>query len=165
MTHLDGLHEPSLSKIVTHGFLLWSSLQVRLNLGMYIVFILDWLTVFHRDQILVLRLEDYAANLKAATKTVFDFLSAGTYHRVTSPVVTVKARFNLEPLLLVPAGPLSEQAEAALTRRPMLNTRRAADRNLGPMLPATRHLLREFHQPFNRKLASVLDNKAFFWAS
>lgn len=31
------------------------------------------------------------------------------------------------------------------------------------MLPATRDLLREFHQPFNHKLASVLDNKAFLW--
>ncbi|CAG05073.1 unnamed protein product, partial [Tetraodon nigroviridis] len=113
-----------------------NAMPVRLNLGMYIVFILDWLTVFHRDQILVLRLEDYAANLKMAIKAVFDFLSV---------------------------GPLSQQVEAALTRRPMLNTRRAADINLGPMLSATRRLLREFHQPFNRKLASVLDNKEFFW--
>lgn len=63
------------------SFLL-SFLQVRLNLGMYIVFILDWLTVFHRDQILVLRLEDYAANLKMAIKAVFDFLSVGTCPRV-----------------------------------------------------------------------------------
>lgn len=62
-----------------------------------------------------------------------------------------------------PAGPLSVQAEAALTKRPLLNTRRVADRNLGPMLPATRYLLREFHQPLNQKLASVLDNKAFLW--
>lgn len=53
---------------------------------MYIVFILDWLTVFHQDQILVLRLEDYAANLKLTIKTVFDFLSVGTYHRVMSSV-------------------------------------------------------------------------------
>eukprot|EP00066_Takifugu_rubripes_P002228 XP_003964015.1 PREDICTED: carbohydrate sulfotransferase 15-like isoform X1 [Takifugu rubripes] len=115
-----------------------NAMPVRLHLGMYVVFILDWLTVFHQDQILVLRLEDYAANLKTTIKTVFDFLSV---------------------------GPLSEQAEAALTKRPMLNRRRAADRNLGPMLPTTRNLLREFHQPFNRKLASALHNKAFFWTS
>lgn len=138
---------------------------------MYIVFILDWLTVFHRDQVFVLRLEDYAANPKMAIKAVFDFLSVGTYHGLISLfiIILVKKKhavgfFSLE-FLLLPAGPLSEQAEAALTKRPMLNTRRAADRNLGPMLPVTRHLLREFHQPFNRKLASVLDNKAFFWTS
>lgn len=63
------------------------------------------------------------------------------------------------------AGPLSEQAEAALTEQPMSNTRRAADRDLGPMLPATKELLREFHQPFNQKLASVLDNENFLWES
>lgn len=150
------------------SFHFFSFLQVRLNLGMYIVFILDWLTVFSRDQILVLRLEDYAANLKMAIKAVFDFLSVGTYQTVMLSVCcyvrVYVVFFSLERLLL-PAGPLSEQAEAALTKRPMLNTRRAPDRNLGPMLPATRHLLREFHQPFNRKLASVLDNKEFFWTS
>lgn len=113
-------------------------MPVRLNLGMYIVFLLDWLTVFHREQILVLRLEDYAANLKVTIKKVFDFLSV---------------------------GPLSEQVEAALTKRPMSNTRRAADRNLGPMLPSTRELLSKFHQPFNHKLASVLGNKAFLWSN
>lgn len=115
-----------------------NAMPVRLNLGMYIIFLLDWLTVFQREQILVLRLEDYAANLKATIKQVFNFLSV---------------------------GPLSEQVEAALTKRPMSNTRRAADRNLGPMLPATRDLLREFHQPFNQKLASVLDNRAFLWST
>ncbi|XP_010781142.1 carbohydrate sulfotransferase 15-like isoform X1 [Notothenia coriiceps] len=115
-----------------------NSMPVRLHLGMYIIFFLDWLTVFNREQILVLRLEDYAANLEVTIKKVFDFLSV---------------------------GPLSQQGEAALTRRPLSNTRRTADRNLGPMLPATRDFLREFHKPFNHKLASVLDNKAFLWSN
>ncbi|XP_044070809.1 carbohydrate sulfotransferase 15-like [Siniperca chuatsi] len=115
-----------------------NAMPVRLHLGMYIIFLLDWLTVFHREQILVLRLEDYAANLKVTIKKVFDFLSV---------------------------GPLSEQVEAALTKRPLSNTRRAADRNLGPMLPATRDLLKKFHQPFNHKLASVLENEAFLWSN
>lgn len=52
--------------------------QVRLNLGMYIIFLLDWMTVFQREQILVLRLEDYAANLRVTINKVFDFLSVGT---------------------------------------------------------------------------------------
>ncbi|KAK2921754.1 carbohydrate sulfotransferase 15-like [Channa argus] len=131
------LSERSLRSCV-YNTSLSNTMPVRLNLGMYSVFLLDWLTVFQRDQILVLRLEDYAANLKVTIKKVFDFLSV---------------------------GPLLEQVEAALTKRPMSNTRRAADRNLGPMLPATRSLLREFHQPFNHKLASVLDNSAFLWSN
>lgn len=85
----------SLKLLVHTGFFF---LQVRLNLGMYIVFILDWLTVFHRDQILVLRLEDYAANLKMAIKAVFDFLSVGTCHRVTfSLFITLKKSRFLQP--------------------------------------------------------------------
>ncbi|KAM7408541.1 hypothetical protein PAMA_002321 [Pampus argenteus] len=131
------LSERSLRSCV-YNTSLSNAMPVRLNLGMYIVFLLDWLTVFHREQILVLRLEDYAANQKVTIKKVFDFLSV---------------------------GPLSEQVEAALTKRPMSNARRAADRNLGPMLPATRKVLREFHQPFNHKLAIVLDNKSFIWST
>ncbi|TMS04280.1 Carbohydrate sulfotransferase 15 [Larimichthys crocea] len=131
------LSERSLRSCV-YNTSLSNAMPVRLNLGMYIIFLLDWLTVFHREQILVLRLEDYAANLNVTIKKVFDFLSV---------------------------GPLSEQVEVALTKRPMSNTRRVADRNLGPMLPATRDFLREFHQPLNHKLASVLDNKAFLWSN
>ncbi|XP_074531135.1 carbohydrate sulfotransferase 15-like [Halichoeres trimaculatus] len=131
------LSERSLRSCV-YNTSLSNAMPVRLNLGMYIIFLLDWLTVFKREQIHVLRLEDYAANLKVTIRTVFDFLSV---------------------------GPLPEHVEAALTKRPMSNARRAADRNLGPMLPATRDLLREFHQPFNQKLASVLDNKAFLWSA
>ncbi|KAI4812355.1 hypothetical protein KUCAC02_023753 [Chaenocephalus aceratus] len=116
---------------------LYNSMPLRLNLGMYIIFLLDWLTVFNREQILVIRLEDYAANLEVTIKKVFDFLSVG------------------------PLG----QGEAELTKRPISNTRRRADRNLGPMLPATRDFLRKFHKPFNHKLASVLDNKAFLWSN
>ena len=59
-------------------------LQVRLNLGLYIVFLLDWLTVFHRNQILVLQLEDYAANLRLTINKVFDFLNVGTYWKNTA---------------------------------------------------------------------------------
>ncbi|XP_070772220.1 carbohydrate sulfotransferase 15-like [Enoplosus armatus] len=131
------LSERSLRSCV-YNTSLSNAMPVRLNLGMYVVFLLDWLTVFHTEQILILRLEDYAANLKVTIKKVYNFLSV---------------------------GPLSEQVEAALTKRPMSNTRRAADRNLGPMLPATRDLLWDFHQPFNHKLASVLDNKAFLWSN
>lgn len=116
---------------------LHSATPVRLHLGLYIVFLLDWLTVFHRDQVFVLQLEEYAANMKVAIKKVFDFLDL---------------------------GPLSAQVEAALTQLPMSNTRRAADTTLGPMLPATKKLLRDFYQPFNQKLAKVLDNNAFLWS-
>lgn len=46
-------------------------------MGLYVVFLLDWLTVFPRDQLLVLRLEDHALNRKFTMSRVFDFLSLG----------------------------------------------------------------------------------------
>lgn len=51
--------------------------QVRLQVGVYIVYLMDWLTVFSREQILVLRLEDHASNRKYTMHKVFDFLNLG----------------------------------------------------------------------------------------
>ncbi|RXM31004.1 Carbohydrate sulfotransferase 15 [Acipenser ruthenus] len=54
-----------------------NAMPVRLQIGLYIVYILDWLTVFDRNQMLVLRLEDHATNRKYTMHKVFDFLSLG----------------------------------------------------------------------------------------
>ncbi|KAK6293908.1 hypothetical protein J4Q44_G00362340 [Coregonus suidteri] len=113
-----------------------NAMPVRLQVGLYIVYILDWLTVYSREQILVLRLEDHASNRKYTMHKVFDFL-------------------NL--------GPLTEQKEAEITKSPASNTRRPADKSLGPMLPVTKEILRDFYTPFNEKLAKVLRNDTFRW--
>ncbi|KAK1164413.1 carbohydrate sulfotransferase 15-like [Acipenser oxyrinchus oxyrinchus] len=113
-----------------------NAMPVRLQVGLYIVYILDWLTVFDRNQMLVLRLEDHATNCKYTMHKVFDFLSL---------------------------GPLTEQKEAEITKSPASNTRRQADKNLGPMLPVTREILRDFYTPFNAKLAQEFKNDSFLW--
>ncbi|KAL4640155.1 carbohydrate sulfotransferase 15 isoform X1 [Arapaima gigas] len=115
-----------------------NAMPVRLQVGLYIVYILDWLTVFRKDQILVLRLEDHASNRKYTMHRVFNFLRL---------------------------GPLTEQKEAEITKSPASNTRRPADRILGPMLPITKEILQEFYSPFNQKLAKVLHNDSFLWKS
>lgn len=56
--------------------LFWS--QVRLQVGLYAVYLLDWLTVFDKEQFLILRLEDHASNVKFTMHRVFQFLSLGT---------------------------------------------------------------------------------------
>ncbi|CAL1599620.1 unnamed protein product [Knipowitschia caucasica] len=114
------------------------AMPVRLHIGLYIVFLLDWLSVFGPEQILVLRLEDHAHHTRETMDRVFSFLSL---------------------------GPLSEQLESNITRIPASNTRRAADRTLGPMLRRTRDLLRSFYRPFNQRLANVLHNNSFLWES
>ena len=53
--------------------------QVRLLVGVYIVYLMDWLTVIRREQILVLRLEDHASNRKYTMHRVFDFLNLGEW--------------------------------------------------------------------------------------
>ncbi|KAK3559780.1 hypothetical protein QTP86_020729 [Hemibagrus guttatus] len=113
-----------------------NAMPVRLHVGVYVVYVLDWLSVFSRDQLLVLRLEDHAADKRASMNRVFRFLQLGS---------------------------LSEQKEVEITERPASNTRRLADKNLGPMLPLTRRVLTHFYSPFNRKLASVLQDNAFLW--
>lgn len=112
------------------------AMPVRLHVGLYIVFLMDWLSVFSPEQVLVLRLEDHASNTKYTMSQVFHFLHL---------------------------GPLSKQLESDITRNPASNTRRPADKNLGPMLPMTRDLLRQFYKPFNQKLAKVLRNDSFLW--
>lgn len=51
--------------------------QVRLHVGLYVVYLLDWLSIFSREQVLVLRLEDHASNRKYTMHTVFRFLGLG----------------------------------------------------------------------------------------
>ena len=60
-------------------------------------------------------------------------------------------------------GPLTKEKESEITRSPASNTRRPADKNLGPMLPITKEILRDFYTPFNEKLAKVLRNDSFLW--
>ncbi|XP_050980088.1 carbohydrate sulfotransferase 15 [Labeo rohita] len=111
-------------------------MSVRLQVGLYVVFLLDWLSVFGRDQLLVLRLEDHASNPTLSMSRIFRFLRL---------------------------GPLSDQRQRQISKRPASNTRRAADRDLGPMRAITRELLTLFYAPFNRKLAEVLQDESFTW--
>lgn len=111
-------------------------MPVRLQVGLYVIYLLDWMSVFSREQILILRLEDHAANRKNTMRRVFDFLQL---------------------------GPLTRQKEADITKSPASNTRRPANRNLGPMLPITKEILQDFYRPFNQHLAQVLRDPGFLW--
>ncbi|XP_036121259.1 carbohydrate sulfotransferase 15 [Molossus molossus] len=113
-----------------------NAMPVRLQVGLYAVYLLDWLAVFNKEQFLVLRLEDHASNVKDTMHRVFRFLDL---------------------------GPLSGKQEALMTKSPASNARRPEDRNLGPMWPVTQRILRDFYGPFNARLALVLADEAFTW--
>ena len=55
-------------------------LQVRIMVGMYSVWLKRWLEVFPRDQILILRNEDYSADTATHLVQVFRFLELGEYN-------------------------------------------------------------------------------------
>ncbi|XP_066526855.1 carbohydrate sulfotransferase 15 isoform X2 [Hoplias malabaricus] len=129
------LSERSLRSCV-YNTTLNNAMSVRLQVGLYVVYLLDWFNIFSRKQILVLRLEDHAKNRKLTMHRVFEFLHL---------------------------GPVTRQKEVDITKSPASNTRRPANRNLGPMLPLTRQMLQTFYGPFNQRLAQVLRNPAFLW--
>ncbi|KAM4636158.1 carbohydrate sulfotransferase 15 isoform 1-T2 [Discoglossus pictus] len=113
-----------------------NTLPVRLQVGLYAVYLWDWLSVFDMDQFLILRLEDHAVNVTQSMRMVSSFLDL---------------------------GPLSDEQEAAIIKNPASNSRRPQDCSLGPMLDQTRQLLRDFYRPFNQKLAQLLADDSYLW--
>uniref|UniRef100_A0A3P8X2F9 Sulfotransferase n=1 Tax=Cynoglossus semilaevis TaxID=244447 RepID=A0A3P8X2F9_CYNSE len=111
-------------------------MPAKLNVGMYVVFLMDWIGLYGRDHIFIVRFEDYANNLVDELNRAYKFL-------------------NIDPL--------TAEEEARVNSKPAWNTRRAEDKPLGDMLSETKELLRDFYWPFNVKLASVLDDEGFHW--
>ena len=52
-------------------------LQVRLEKGLYVIFLADWFRVFPRKQIHVIRFEDYITDIAGHLKRMFEFLDLG----------------------------------------------------------------------------------------
>ena len=68
--------------------------QLRLRIGMYHIFISDWIDVFSRDQILVIKTEDMnTANINRVYRQILQFLDIRKYSRSM-------ARISLGPLKL-----------------------------------------------------------------
>ena len=69
----DVIRIASCLAFVTLGF----SSQIRILEGMYSVFLEDWFRIFTRDQVLVLRNEDYSEDVEGHIIKVFNFLDVG----------------------------------------------------------------------------------------
>ena len=55
--------------------------------GMYSVFVEDWFRIFTRDQVMVLRNEDYSEDVEGHIIDVFNFLNVGeSQDQATIPV-------------------------------------------------------------------------------
>ena len=56
-----------------------SDRQVRLHVGLYAVHLRQWLAAFPREQVLILRTEDYKRNITEGMQTVFTHLGLGEF--------------------------------------------------------------------------------------
>ncbi|XP_078717669.1 carbohydrate sulfotransferase 15 isoform X2 [Lampetra fluviatilis] len=112
------------------------AMPVRLRIGFYVVYLLEWLSVFRQDQVLILKLEDHARHPSVTMEKVFSFLGLGA---------------------------VPKHIEAAMFASPPYNSRRLSDKILGPMLPATRLILNAVYAPFNKKLAELQNDNSFLW--
>ncbi|KAK3587240.1 hypothetical protein CHS0354_030427 [Potamilus streckersoni] len=107
-----------------------------LRLGVYYIFIKDWLRVFPRHQILILRFEDWAKNKRQTYNEILKFL-------------------DIRQLTIA--------EENLLVSRPNLNQRPSYLQMIGDMYPKTRELLRGFYAPHNEELARLLSDSRFLW--
>eukprot|EP00798_Chlamydomonas_sp_ICE-L_P024282 gene24282-9881_t len=101
--------------------------------GMYSEFMADWLRHFPREQLLILRNEDYKVAQKEHMKAVFKFLG-------------VKAE-------------LSEEKWNTVMSMPIKNV----GKNKKQMHDKTRIMLEEFYRPFNERLAGQMKDLRYLW--
>ncbi|KAK7471387.1 hypothetical protein BaRGS_00035939 [Batillaria attramentaria] len=107
----------------------------RILVGVYHVFIADWLLRIPRDQIYIIRLEDFSADVTAGMTKVFAFLDLAQPDRETMTNITAIQRRNVGKLAL----------------------------RSHPMLAETRAMLDDFYRPHNQRLAELLHDRRFLW--
>ncbi|XP_072030896.1 carbohydrate sulfotransferase 15-like [Amphiura filiformis] len=113
----------------------------RLHISVYIAHIQEWLRVFPKDQILILRTDDWHYHEETnLLQDVFKFLDIETL-----------PESNLQPI----------RNKVALTD---INNKQVTQRKsdkYGEIFPKTRKLLNEFYAPYNKQLATYLKDKRF----
>ncbi|XP_060575704.1 carbohydrate sulfotransferase 15-like isoform X2 [Ruditapes philippinarum] len=106
---------------------------IRLRIGVYHLHLKEYFRVFPREQVMVIKLEDFSNNTYSYMKQIFSFLE----------ISTLKAK-DLQKI----ADP-NQHA----------NKRRKKDKQAGEMLPETRKMLENFYRPHNDLLSKLLGEK------
>ncbi|XP_071479286.1 carbohydrate sulfotransferase 15-like [Diadema antillarum] len=115
---------------IHHGYF------ARILIGLYAVFTRDWLRAFPREQLRIVRMEDWQVNCTGILTDIFSFLTLG----------------NLSP----------EQTAQICEATPQ-NSNKAKLREVGGMLPQTVSLLEDFYQRSNEELSQLLGSDKFLW--
>ncbi|KAL3889980.1 hypothetical protein ACJMK2_002292 [Sinanodonta woodiana] len=109
---------------------------MHLRIGLYSIYLRDWLKVIPAKNMLVLRLEDHEKQAQTTMKAVFDLLGLNSDKKLLSRI--------------------SKQMKA--NGKEEMRSYRSS---LGPMLPKTRTILDNFYKPFNIDLAQLLNDDKF----
>ncbi|XP_025108548.1 carbohydrate sulfotransferase 15-like isoform X2 [Pomacea canaliculata] len=114
---------------------LFESTGVRLVGGMYSIFLEDWLRIFPRSHIYVMRYEDYATDMLTEINKIYAFLHLAKLNGTVMKGVLDDVKLK--------AGILYEK--------------------VGPMMPETMDILNDFYEPFMENLADILQDERFLW--
>ncbi|KAJ8044984.1 Carbohydrate sulfotransferase 15 [Holothuria leucospilota] len=109
----------------------------RIQLSLYTVFIQEFLKHFPRDQLFVVRMEDWYSGCKDILPQLFKFL-------------------ELDPLPKASINPICEKR-----RQTVINQ---SNVTAGLQLAATKHMVRNFLAPYNQQLADILEDPLFLWS-
>ncbi|XP_046578781.1 carbohydrate sulfotransferase 15-like [Haliotis rubra] len=120
-----------------YNYSLTNSLTEALDIrrGIYHVFLSDWMKLFRRDQIHVIKFEDHVIDEKRHLAEIFKFL-------------------NLRKL--------SDERLEHIANGKILNTRGHAYGN-EDMMDTTRELIDEFYKPYNKKLSIFMEDEKWNW--
>nr|KAG5696141.1 hypothetical protein BaRGS_026500 [Batillaria attramentaria] len=108
--------------------------KLMLHEGMYSVFLEDWFRIFPRNQIYIVRMEDYSPNIPGELAKIYDFLEL---------------------------KPLSSQELQEIANMSIVNTGKNYD--VGPMNNKSYWMLNQFYRPFNERLARLLKDEKWTW--
>ncbi|ELU05174.1 hypothetical protein CAPTEDRAFT_140582 [Capitella teleta] len=114
------------------------TITVWLQINHYVTFIQDWLSVFPREQFYFLRLEDYMVNKTKAIIKISRFLGTGELSKSYVKYLNSTNQF-------------------------VENARSAEDMKIGDMLPETKLLLHKYFDPWNKRLAALLNDSSFIY--
>ncbi|XP_060601280.1 carbohydrate sulfotransferase 15-like [Ruditapes philippinarum] len=107
-----------------------TGIMVRIRIGVYHLHLKEYFRVFPREQILVIKLEDFSRNTASYMQQIFSFLEIKTLH----------------------ANDLNKIANPDLHA----NARRKKDHKAGEMLPESRKMLDNFYRPHNDLLSNLI---------
>ncbi|WAR20715.1 CHSTF-like protein [Mya arenaria] len=113
-----------------------NQVRVRLRVGMYSVYMQDWLKLFPRQQFYIMRLEDYTKDPVYHVKQIYKFLSI---------------------------RPIPRDKEKLISSSPKSNIRKPEDQELGAMHNKTRQLLADFYSTYNKDLAALIEDRRYLW--